>query len=55
MQFFSREVNKGLTYAWDAEQGSPHTQTSVTFIEPITGTLSKLMVRRVKNHRGDKV
>jgi hypothetical protein len=48
-------LNEGLTYAWDAEQRAPYAQKSMAFIERITETLSKKMVRKVKNRWGDEV
>jgi len=48
-------LNEGLTYAWDAEQLTPYAQKSMTFINRITDTLSKKMVRKVKNRWGVQI
>jgi hypothetical protein len=48
-------LNEGLTYSWDAEQCSPCAQKSMAFINRITDTLSKKMVRKVKNRWGDEI
>ena len=48
-------LNEGLTYAWDAEQRAPYAQNSMVFIDRITDTLSKKMVRMVKNRWGDEI
>jgi tetratricopeptide (TPR) repeat protein len=42
-------LNEGLTCAWDAEQRAPYAQKSMVFIDRITDTLSKKLVRKVKN------
>ena len=48
-------LNEGLTYAWEAEQRAPYVQKSMTFINHITDTLSKKMVRKVKNRWGEEI
>ena len=48
-------LNEGLTYAWDPEQRAPFAQKSIAFIDRITNTLSKKMVRKVKNRRGEEI
>jgi hypothetical protein len=48
-------LNEGLTYAWNAEQRAPYAQKSMAFIDRITDTLSKKMVRKVKNRFGDQI
>ncbi len=48
-------LNEELTYTWDAQQRAPYAQKSMVFIDRITDTLSKKMVRRVKNRRGDEI
>jgi len=47
--------NEGLTYAWEAEQRAPYAQRSMVFIDRITDTLSKKMVRKVKNRWGNEM
>ncbi len=42
-------LNEGLTYAWDPEQCAPYAQRSMEFVDRITATLSKKMVRKVNN------
>jgi tetratricopeptide (TPR) repeat protein len=48
-------LNEGLTYEWDAEHRAPYAQKSIAFINRITDTLSKEMVRKVKNRWGDEI
>jgi hypothetical protein len=48
-------MNEGLTYTWDAEQRAPYAQKSMVFIDRITDTLSKKLVRKVKNRWGDEI
>jgi tetratricopeptide (TPR) repeat protein len=48
-------LNEGLTYTWDAEQRAQYAQKSMVFIDRITDTLSKKMVRKVKNRSGDVI
>jgi hypothetical protein len=48
-------LNEGLTYQWDAEQHTLYAQKSMAFINRITDTLSKKMVRKVKNRWGDEI
>jgi len=48
-------LNEGLTYAWAPEQRAPYAQKSIKFIDRITDTLSKKMVRKVKNRRSDEI
>lgn len=42
-------LNEGLSYAWDPELRAPYEQKLMVFVERITDTLSKKMVRKVKN------
>jgi hypothetical protein len=44
----------GLTYAWDANQRSPYGQKSMAFIDRITDTLIKRIVRKAKNRWSDE-
>lgn len=48
-------LNEGLTYAWDTGQRAPYAQNSMVFIDRINDTLSKKMVRKVKNRWGDEI
>ncbi len=48
-------LNEGLTYAWDAEQRAPYAQKAMVFVDRITDTLSKKMVRKVKNRFGVEI
>lgn len=48
-------LKEGLTYTWEAEQRSPYVQKSMAFINRITDTLSKKLVRKVKNRWGDEI
>ena len=48
-------LNEGLTYAWDPELRAPYSQKSIGFIDRITDTLSKKMVRKVKNRWGYEI
>jgi hypothetical protein len=42
-------LHEGMTYERDAVKRAPYGQRSLDFIDRITGTLSKKMVRKVKN------
>ncbi len=42
-------LHEGMTYERDAEKRGPYAQRSLDFINRITDTLSKKMVRKVKN------
>jgi hypothetical protein len=44
-----------VTYERDAEKRAPYAQLSLEFIDRITDTLSKKMVRKVKNRWGDDI
>ncbi|NDD15023.1 MAG: hypothetical protein EB072_20935, partial [Betaproteobacteria bacterium] len=44
-----------VTYAWEAEQRAPYAHKSMAFIDGITDTLSKKMVRKVNNRWGDEI
>ena len=46
---------EGLTYIWKAEQRAPYTQKLMIFINHITDTMSKKMVRKVRNRWGDEI
>lgn len=48
-------LNDGLSYAWDAEQRALYAQKSMAFINRITDTLSKTVVRKVKNRWGNDI
>jgi hypothetical protein len=48
-------LNEGMTYRWEPEQRETYAQKSMVFIDRITDTLSKKMVRKVKNRSGDKI
>ena len=48
-------LHEGLTYERDPEKRDPFAAKSMTFIDRITDTLSKKMVRKVKNRRGDEI
>ena len=48
-------LNEGMTYTRDAEQRAPFVKKSMVFIDRITDTLSKKMVRKVKNRWGDEI
>ena len=45
-------LNEGLTYTWDAEQRAPYAQKSMVFNDRITDTLSKKMIRKLRNRYG---
>jgi hypothetical protein len=47
-------LNEGLTYAWEAEQRAQYAQKSMVFVDRLTDTLSKKMVRTVKTRWGDE-
>ncbi len=42
-------LHEGVTYERDAEKRAPYSQRSLDFIDRITDTLSKKMVRKVQN------
>ena len=42
-------LHEGMTYERDAEKRAPYAQRSLDFIDRIKDTLSKKMVRKVKN------
>jgi hypothetical protein len=44
-----------MTYAWDPELRAPYAQKSMVFVDRITNTLSKKMVRKVKIRWGDEI
>ena len=48
-------LHEGMTYERDAEKRAPYAQRSFDFIDRITDTLSKKMVRKVKNRWGDDI
>jgi tetratricopeptide (TPR) repeat protein len=48
-------LHEGMTYERDAEKRAPYAQRSLVFIDRITDTLSKKLVRKVKNHWGDGI
>ncbi len=48
-------LNEGMTCAWAPEQRSPYAQKSMVSIDRITKTLSKKMMRKVKNQWGDEI
>jgi hypothetical protein len=48
-------LNEGLTYTWDAVKRAPYAQKSIGFIDRITDTLSKKMVRKVKSRWDDEI
>ena len=48
-------LHEGMTYERDAEKRAPNAQRSMDFISCITDTLSKKMVRKVKNRWGDDI
>jgi tetratricopeptide (TPR) repeat protein len=45
-------LHEGLTYEWDAEKRDPYSLKQMTFIDRITDTLSKKMVRQIRNRYG---
>jgi hypothetical protein len=45
-------LHEGMTYERDAEKRAPYAKRSLDFIDRITNTLSKKMVRKVKNRWG---
>jgi tetratricopeptide (TPR) repeat protein len=47
--------HEGMTYERDAEKRAPYAQRSLDFIDRITDSLSKKMVRKVMNRWGDDV
>ena len=42
-------LHEGMTYERDAEKRAPYAQRSLDFIDRITDTLSKKLVRKIKN------
>jgi hypothetical protein len=48
-------LSEGLTYAFAPEQRAPYAQKSMMFIDRITDTLSKKMVRKVNNRWGNEI
>ena len=48
-------LHEGMTYERDAEKRAPYAQRSLDFIDRITDTLSKKMVRKVRNRWGDDI
>jgi hypothetical protein len=42
-------LHEGMTYERDAEKRAPYAQRSLDFIDRITDTLSKKMIRKLKN------
>jgi hypothetical protein len=48
-------LNEELTCSWDAVGGAPYAQKSIALSDRITDTLSKEMVRKVKNRWGEKI
>jgi hypothetical protein len=48
-------LHEGMTYERDAEKRAPYAQRSLDFIDRITDTLSKKMVRKVKNRWNDEI
>jgi hypothetical protein len=48
-------LHEGMTYERDAEKRSPYLQRSLDSIDRITDTLSKKMVRKVKNRWGQDI
>jgi hypothetical protein len=48
-------LHEGMTYERDAEKRAPYAQRSLTFISRITDTLSKKIVRKVKNRYGVEI
>lgn len=48
-------LHEGMTYERDAEKRAPYAQRSFDFIGRITDTLSKKIVRKVKNRWGDEI
>jgi len=48
-------LHEGVTYERDAEKRAPYAQRSLDFIDRITDTLSKKMVRKIKNRWGDEI
>ena len=48
-------LREGMTCERDAEKRTPYAQRSLDFIRHITDTLSKKMVKRVKNRWGDDI
>ena len=47
--------HEGMTYERDAEKRAPYAQRSLDFIDRFTDSLSKKMVRKVKNRWGDEI
>ncbi len=49
------ELHEGLTYERDADRRSPYAEKSAYFVDGITDTLSKKMVRKVRNRFDQEV
>ncbi len=49
------ELNEGLTHERDPDHRSPYAEKSAYFVDGITDTLSKKMVRKVRNRRDKEV
>lgn len=48
-------LHEAMTYERDAEKRSPYAQRSFDFINRITDTMSKKMMRKVKNRWGNDI
>ncbi len=48
-------LNEELTCSWDAVERAPYAQKSMALTDRITDTLSKKMVRKVKNRWGEDI
>ena len=48
-------LHEGMTYERDAEKRAPYAERSWDFMDRITDTLSKKMVRKVTNRWGDEI
>ncbi len=48
-------LHEGMTYERGPEKRAPYAQRSLDFIDRITDTLSKKMVRKVKNRYGVEI
>ena len=48
-------LHEGMTYEQEAEKRAPYAQRSSDFIDRISDTLSKKMVRKAKNCWGDDI
>jgi tetratricopeptide (TPR) repeat protein len=51
----SMALNEGPAYEWNTEKRATYAQKSMMFVDRITDTLSKKMVRKVKNRWGDEI